>query len=109
MGPRAGDYREGLARCHGFTAVAGDGPFGEVETLLFPLDSAEPDYLVVRASDGARQVRRPVVPAALIDAVNRGQRVVRFRGSAAELTDLPQSLPVARGTTGRALRRSPNQ
>lgn len=83
-----------LALCGGFQAEAEDGELGVVETPLFPPDGSVPDFLVVRVRDHLRS-RRPVVPAALVAAVDPALRVVRLRGSRDELSRLPEHLPLA--------------
>ena len=61
------DRLDALGRCHGYLAVANDGPVGTVETPLFPPDVDEPDYIVVRIQQGLRS-RLPVVTAALVSS-----------------------------------------
>ena len=86
--------RDSLAACHGFLVVAEHGTVGEVETPLFPPDSREPDYLVLRAR-GFLHVRRPVVSVALVARVDAEQQTVFVRGSAREIASLPEHLPLA--------------
>jgi hypothetical protein len=83
-----------LANCHGFRAVASDGLAGAVETPLFDADDSEPDYLIIRVRTGLR-LRRPVVPAVLVEAVDPERRLVYLRGSTAEIARLPEHLPLA--------------
>lgn len=89
---RAG--RDSLAACHGFRVVADDGTVGEVETPLFPPGSREPDYLVLRTG-GFLHVRRPIVSVALVAGVDAEQETVFVRGSAREISSLPEHLPLA--------------
>ncbi len=87
-----------LAGCHGYVVAASDGLLGEVETPVFPPDSPEPDYLVVRVG-AAGQSRLPVIPTSLIQEVNPERRLVRVRGTREELAQLPENLPVVAATT----------
>ena len=82
-----------LAVSHGFSVLADDGRLGEIETPLFPPDSAEPDYLVVLI--GRRTSRRRLVGVGLVDSADPRRREVRLRGSRAEIHSLPALLPVA--------------
>jgi hypothetical protein len=83
-----------LATCNGFVVVASDGRVGEVEMPLFPPDSSEPDYLVLRA-DGFLSLRRPLVATELIEAVDLRRRRIRVRGTKADIQSLPERLPLA--------------
>jgi hypothetical protein len=87
-----------LAGSHGFTALAEDGPVGRVETPIFPPDSREPDYLILRAEEEGQRTRHPVVPIVLVESVDLEQRVVQLRGTVSQLASLPESLPL----TGRS-------
>jgi hypothetical protein len=91
---------QALAGSHGFLALAHDGPVGNVETPIFPPDSRDPDFLILRTRDANQRTRRPVVPIALVEDVDRERRVIRLRGLVRELTHLPESFPLA----GRRLR-----
>lgn len=82
-----------LGACAGFGVVAEDGPVGEVEAPLFPPSGGEPDYVVVRT--GRLRRRWPVVPAVLVEAVDSRQRLLRVRGTGAEIAALPEHLPLA--------------
>jgi hypothetical protein len=84
----------GLSLCCGYRVHADDGELGVVETPLFPPDGSEPDFLVLRIADGAG-ARRPVVAAALVEAVDAERRVVRVHGLRADLALLPEHLPLA--------------
>jgi hypothetical protein len=84
-----------LAGSHGFRALADDGPVGRVETPIFPPDSRDPDYLILRAEGEGQRARHPVVPVALVENVDLQRRVVHLRGTVRELAHLPESLPLA--------------
>lgn len=86
--------RDEISRSHGFLAVATDGPCGAVETPLFPPDGGEPDFLVVRLGDRVRP-RFPIVSTALVAEVDADREVVRLALSRAEVTRLPEYLPLA--------------
>ncbi len=73
---------------------AEDGVVGRVETPLFPSVGGAPDFLVVHVRDGIR-LRRPVVPAALVEEVDTNFRIVRVRGRRAQVSRLPEHLPLA--------------
>jgi hypothetical protein len=64
-----------LARCHGYPAVASDGPVGELETPLFPPGADEPDYLIIRLARVLRP-RMPVVWAGLVQDIDAERRLV---------------------------------
>jgi hypothetical protein len=83
-----------LARCHGFLAVGENGPLGEVETPLFTGDRAEPDFLVIRLT-AKGESRRPLVPVALVEAVDERCELVRLRTEVGELFELPERLPLS--------------
>jgi hypothetical protein len=84
---------QSLARCHGFLAVASDGPLGTVEQPLLPPDRNEPDFLVISVG---RYVRRwPVVAVALVERVDPARRLVYLKGRAKRLARLPETLPLA--------------
>lgn len=87
-----------LAGCHGYVVAASDGLLGEVETPVFPPDSPEPDYLVVRVGTAGHS-RLPVIPVGLIQEINADRRLVRIRGGREELAQLPENLPVVAATT----------
>jgi len=87
------DPKRGLAWCHGFVAVASDGPVGEIERPLFPPDQDEPDYLIVRV--GNLLGRKPVVATGLVESVDLRRKLVFLRGSGAEIIALPEHLPLA--------------
>lgn len=85
-----------LACCHGYEVEAEDGPVGVVETPLFPPDCDEPDFLVVRVHVRGRLFPRfPIVPVSLVSEVEPGVRLVRVRGSARSVAQLPEKLPLA--------------
>ncbi len=88
------DRLDALGRCHGYLAVANDGPVGTVETPLFPPDVDEPDYIVVRIQQGLRS-RLPVVTAALVERVDPLRRLVYLRASGVEVAGQPEHLPLA--------------
>ena len=83
-----------LRRCSGFRVEAADGALGTVETPLFPFGSSVPDFLVLRVQ-GRLRSRRPVVPAALVEAVDPVLRIVRLHGLRAELAALPEHMPLS--------------
>jgi len=83
-----------LCRCHGYLAVAADGVCGVVETPLFPPDSGEPDYLIVKTG-GRIRPRYPVVSMALVTAVDPERELVLLSASKDELQRLPERLPLA--------------
>ena len=83
-----------LGCCHGYAAVASDGPLGMVETPLFPPDTDVPDYLVVRIG-AADAPRFPVIAAAAVTSVDTRTREVRIDGTVAELERMPEHLPLA--------------
>ena len=87
-----------LAGCHGYLVAASDGLLGEVETPVFPPDSREPDYLVVRVGSEGRS-RLPVISIALVQEVNPDRRLVRIRGTREELAGLPENLPIVAAAT----------
>jgi hypothetical protein len=68
---------------------------GAVETPLFPADSAEPDYLIVRLASRVRRAL-PIVPVALVESVDVEREVVYVAATRHELAAFPQHLPVAR-------------
>lgn len=72
--------------------MAEDGLVGEVETPLFPRDSRDPEYLVIRASRPF--ARRRIVSVALVTGVDPDREVVLVRGSAREIASLPEHLPL---------------
>ena len=82
-----------LSLSSGFTVEASDGVVGTVETPLFPPDDTVPDFLVVRV--GRLNPRRPVVAAALVEAVDATARVIRVHGRRDEILRLPEHLPLA--------------
>jgi hypothetical protein len=82
-----------LAACHGFLAVASDGPVGQVERPLFAPDSDEPDYIVLRT--GKLFPRRPIVAAPLVEGVDPDRHVVYVRLTAEQIDRLPENLPLA--------------
>jgi hypothetical protein len=82
-----------LAACHGFLAIASDGPVGRVERPLFPPDCDEPDYLVLRT--GKLRGRRPVVAAPLVEGVDPRRHLVFIRATGRQITHLPEHLPLA--------------
>jgi hypothetical protein len=82
-----------LAASHGYAVVASDGLMGEIDTPLFPPDSDEPDYLVVKI--GAIRRRRPVMSTVLVDHVDAARGLVYVRGRGDELAQLPEHLPLA--------------
>ena len=86
--------REALASCSGFVVVASDGRVGEVEMPLFPPDSSEPDYLVLR-SGGLLSLRRPLVATELVEEVDPRRQRIRVRGTRREIESLPERLPLA--------------
>jgi hypothetical protein len=83
-----------LALCSGFTVEASDGAVGVVETPIFPPDEATPDFLVLRTG-GRLNPRHPVLATALVESIDPRGRVVRVRGSRAEILGLPEHLPLA--------------
>jgi hypothetical protein len=83
-----------LANCHGFLVVSTDGAVGEVAALLFPPDSAEPDFLVIKTRAAQRE-RRPIVPAGLVADVDPLQRIVRLATSGEDVARAPERLPIA--------------
>ncbi|HET8558351.1 MAG TPA: hypothetical protein VFL58_13680 [Gaiellaceae bacterium] len=83
-----------LSFAAGFDVVASDGPFGVVETPLYPPDAAEPDFLVVRVAAGPR-TRRPVVSTLLVQSIDLERRSVLVRGPKSVLAALPEHLPIA--------------
>ncbi len=83
-----------LAMCGGFAIEADDGLVGTVETPLFPPDGGAPDFLVLRVRDRL-STRRPVLPAALVDGVDPERKVVRVRGTRAQVMKLPEQVPLA--------------
>lgn len=83
-----------LARCHGYLAVATDGPCGVVKTPLFPPEGSDPDFLVVRMG-GRIRPRFPVVPTALVSEVDPGRELVVLEATRAEVAALPEHLPLA--------------
>ena len=90
-----------LQNCHGYIVIADDGWLGTVETPLFGSDSSEPDYLVVRTQlDGP--TRRALVPASLVRRVGVDDALVHVQGNVWELSRLPNSLPLERGSNSRA-------
>ena len=82
-----------LARAGGFVIEAEDGTVGLVETPLFPPDETEPDFLVLRV--GRLHPRRPIVSAALVEAVDPNAKVVYVRGRREDIRRLPEHLPLA--------------
>jgi hypothetical protein len=91
---------QALAGSHGFRALADDGYVGRVDTPMFPPDSRDPDFLILRTDGSLRRARRPVVPIALVENVDAERRTVRLRGKVRELAHLPEALPLA-GRGGR--------
>jgi hypothetical protein len=86
----------GIASCHGYEAFVEDGSAGVVETPLFPPDSDEPDYLVIRVRLRGRLFPRfPIVPVSLVSAVDQSVRTVRLAATRADIECLPEQLPVA--------------
>lgn len=85
--------RLSLASCQGFLAIASDGPVGEIAALLFPPDSAEPDFLVISAGSAPHH-KRPIVPAGLVTEVNSPQRIVRLGARGDEVMRAPERLPI---------------
>jgi len=83
-----------LARAAGYTATAEDGDVGSVETPLFPSDSREPDFLVLRVRTRGR-TRRPIVSCALVADVDPARRVVRLRAARSDVLRLPEHVPIA--------------
>lgn len=83
-----------LAGSAGYEVSASDGPVGVVETPLFPPDSAEPDFLVLRVGIWPR-TRRPIVPVSFVETIDTAQRTVHVSGSRAEIASLSECLPIA--------------
>jgi hypothetical protein len=75
--------------------IASDGLCGFVETPLFPPDGREPDFVVVRMSGSAR-ARFPIVPVALVEAVDPRAETVVVGLTRAEVGRLPETLPLVR-------------
>lgn len=94
MRSTTGGAPRALASCHGYLAVASDGPLGAVETPLFAPDSDEPDFLIIQVADEPRP-RRPIVSTAFVDHVDRTRKLVYLRATGAEIAHLPESLPLA--------------
>lgn len=83
-----------LARCHGYLAVASDGPVGEIETPLFPPGADEPDYLIIRLARVLRP-RMPVVWAGLVQDIDAERRLVFLDATREEIRHQPEHLPLA--------------
>jgi len=83
----------GLGNCHGYLVLADDGLCGRVETPLFPADSPEPDFLIVRIG-GRLWPRFPVVPAGLVRAVEEERELIVVTGASDEIEGLPEHLPL---------------
>jgi hypothetical protein len=79
-----------LAHAAGYAVVDDDGDVGTVETPLFPSDSREPDFLVLRV-----RARRPIVSCALVEDVDPAHRIVRLRGNRRDILRLPEHVPIA--------------
>jgi hypothetical protein len=82
------------AVCSGFDVIASDGVVGRVERLLFPVDETTPDFLVIRVGSRLRP-RHPVLPAALVDRIDVVERRILVSRTSAEISSLPEHLPVA--------------
>lgn len=78
----------GCGACHGFAVVGADGHIGTVETPLFPPDCNDPDFLVVRVSDGS-EARRLMVPTALVQRIDASAQIVRIQRTRDDLLRLP--------------------
>lgn len=91
MASGTGARKELLTRCHGFVALAGGVPVGQVETPLFPPDSDHADYLLLRTLNRGRRI----AAAALVEEIDPKQRLIRLRGSVEDIHQLPESLPLA--------------
>jgi hypothetical protein len=83
-----------LAASAGFEVVGRDGAIGTVETPLFPPDTLEPDFLVLRVR-GRAGTRRPIVSTALVEGIDADRRVVHLAGSQREIARLPEHVPIA--------------
>jgi hypothetical protein len=92
--PDERDTGAALGRCGGYVVEADDGVVGMVVTPLFPRQGGDPDFLVVQVHDPARP-RTPIVPAALVEEVDRNFRIVRVRGRREQVSHLPEHLPRA--------------
>jgi hypothetical protein len=83
-----------LARCHGYLAVASDGPVGEIETPLFPPGADEPDYLIIRLARVLRP-RMPVIWGGLVQEIDAERRLVFLDATREEIRHQPEHLPLA--------------
>ena len=82
--------RRTLGWCHGYRVFAGDALVGEIETPLFSPGGDTADYLILRASGNPRRL----VPVGLVVAIDKNERSIHLRVSAADIQRLPVSLPV---------------
>ena len=81
-----------LGQAHGFSVVAVDGPCGAVQTPVFPPNTRDPDFVVVRVPGPPARYR--LVPAAAVLEVDRGRELVRLGLTRAQVARLSERLPL---------------
>jgi hypothetical protein len=90
--PFRSSSRRALSRASGFRIFAEDGLAGWIEFPLERPDGEGADHLVARTSPWL-WARHPIIPAALVAAIDNDRQVVYVECRRAQIRRLPESIP----------------